>query len=182
MGLSSKLALRLLALLTGTTVLVGTGALLPDALRSRFEDRLHSAQSRWARREFSEYRMVLQDDSGRCRQDVLVTDERVTQRLWNTCRIPPRTVGSLFRLIEGTPPSRYPCVEHRCACDTVVRVETDYDQALGYPRSIRFEWSVRASWHRLDYWGYVVSHGTLPTCRNTTFSRAIHVLSLEPIK
>lgn len=172
---------RALLIIVGVAVLASLAAVGVAQARSGFFERLHAAQTRWEARPFAQYRMQIEDESGNCRQDVEIDGERIVRRISNDCRIPPRTVSSLFRLIEGTPPSRYRCVEHRCACDTVMSVTTDYDPDLGYPQRIRFVWQVRTNWHHRDYWSYVWDTGALPRCRDTSFSRTIKVVSLTPL-
>jgi hypothetical protein len=139
-----------------------------------------AAEARWRKRDFIRYRFAIEGDNGRCRQESLVQGEQVTKVVDNTCRIPARTVTSLFRLIRLTPPATYQCVEHGCACDTVMNVETAYDPRFGYPRYIGFYWSVRPNLLHGDYWRYIWDNGRLPSCRATQFSRVITITSLTP--
>jgi len=142
---------------------------------------LATARSRWAARPFSKYRILIEDDNGQCHQDAAVQDETVVTGFHNDCRIPLRTVTSLFSLIEGVQPSRYRCVDYGCACDTVMSVYTVYDAQLGYPTEIMFQWNVQANWRHLDYWKYTWSMGHPPPCRVSNYRQTTTVLSLTPI-
>jgi hypothetical protein len=125
--------------------------------------------------------MVIAEDNGRCIQDTEVEGERVIRRTQNSCRSGYRTIGSLFKLIDGTRSSVYRCVDHGCACDTVMTARAVYDPALGYPLEVSFSWVVRANWRHPDFWEQVLATGGLPRCRNTTFSRTFAVISLTPL-
>ncbi len=119
---------------------------------------LLAARERWERNPLSHYTMRVEYESTHltCTQEVEVRDEQVVEISRNTCSspLPPGapdlegwTVTRLFERIEkyigqyeGT------CGPRGCACNGPVRVQTRYDEARGYPRSIEIRSNSEERW------------------------------------
>jgi hypothetical protein len=123
---------------------------------------------------------VVAQDHNRCQHVAEVYDQRVVVQS-NPCGLPNRTVDDLFSLIESGPTATYACVQHGCACQTVVQVRGRYSPALGYPLAVGREWTVRANWQHPDFWRYVWQAWAWPSCHKVTFITTLDVLSITPL-
>jgi hypothetical protein len=185
-----RLAGRQAILVGGIVVLLGLGLfglahwqLIPRAQAQEYA----AAQSRWAGRPFSHYRLVIdfQIDtlagSRHCAQVTEIEGEIVTKVYQNTCNFPAWTVTDLFKLIGLTRST--PCVSHACACDLVVAMQASYHARLGYPSTIALQWWAQANWLHPQYWKLVLSTGRQPVCASAAGPRGsrISVVSLTPL-
>lgn len=142
---------------------------------------LDEAKSRWARRPFAHYRLLVAEDHNRCQHDAEVRGEAMVAVRNNPCGLPNRTVDDLFAAIADAESTIYPCVAYGCACETVVTVRGRYSTAMGFPLEIGREWVVRFNWHHPDFWRYVWSTGSVPGCQKATFIKTVDVLRMTPL-
>lgn len=171
----------MIGLIAGVFACLLLGLLIDRTAPLLANNEFADAQTRWEARPFSNYHLVLAEDGRNCFQSVLVKDEEIVKILQNNCRVRPRTITSLFTLIDLNAPTVYRCVDFRCACDTIMSRQVVYDPQLGYPHEVGFNWYVKTNWFHPDYWQIALATRSLPICRNTTFSRKVTVVSLTPM-
>ncbi|HWQ14825.1 MAG TPA: hypothetical protein VNL77_18645 [Roseiflexaceae bacterium] len=174
---------RRMALLLGALVLLlacGVPSLMVwQALPA---NQLAAARSRWSAHAPARYRIV-SEAGARCVLDVEVRAEQVVAvHRRDHCSPPARTVSELFRLIDNIRVISYPCVSFSCACRSVMGTRSEFDGALGFPRTITV-WSRREPnlWN-LAYWRYRLEHGgESPPCTRASEAVMVRVVSLTPI-
>jgi hypothetical protein len=145
-------------------------------------NRLAAARSRWSDHAPPRYRLV-SEAGARCVLDVEVRGEQVVAvHRRDHCSPPARTVSELFKLIDNIRLINYPCVSFNCACRSVMGTSTEFDGALGFPRTITV-WSRREPnlWN-VEYWRYRLDHdGTPPPCVRASEAVMVRVVSFTPM-
>lgn len=162
---------RRLFLIIGLLVLLvlGSGtALLYNTVAAR--SGLANARARWETRQFAEYRLLIQQQTSTrlCEQELIAHGELDTEAIRNSCGQPPTwTVTRLFNWIgelERSPVRCYPGPA-LCICQATARVQVSYDEALGYPRAINYEWRRRPNYIQPAYWRSLGDQ-SFPGCEN----------------
>ena len=175
-ALSASLVILLLA-----GVLLGTRAWpqLPSELRV-------AAQSRWATRPFTAYRVALRIEYWNrvCFQELEVQGERVRRVLSDSCltsSFSMMTVPRLYQMTERLEqaPTCYPDGQP-CACRLRRIGKIEYDSNLGYPRQITYRREAQPNWSHLDFWKHLWLERDLPTCGTSRTTR-IAVISFAPL-
>jgi hypothetical protein len=173
--IASTLAILLSCLLIGAIDLPQT----PAARRA-------SAQSLWAARPFSAYRMALRVEylNRVCYQEVEAQGERIQKVLNDTCRVSwfsSLTVSRLFDISQRLEqaPTCYPDSQP-CACRLVRLGTIGYDAQLGYPSEIAYRREVQPNWWHADFWERLWERKSLPTCGPTRITRIV-VSSFTPL-
>jgi hypothetical protein len=145
------------------------------------------AEARWQTHMPKNYRLAVRIErlARRCFQELEVREGMPLTVLRDTCSpswLSNITVPRLFELsqrLEQAPeclPSSSDCV-----CRRVRIGQIEYDEQLGFPRSIYWRRENQSNWQHLHYWQDIWDRRTLPTCgANTQFIR-ITVVSLTPI-
>lgn len=156
------------------------------ALAPPSHDELYAhAQTRWADRPFSRYRLVLEERYGEsqphCRQEVEVADEQVVSVMRNSCGRRVQTVTDLFTRIARGSATTMLCSSANCACLSGLAIQVTYDSELGYPHEVRFQPQRATNWRGEGYWRYLIEHGRLPSCSGATSPKIISIVSLTPI-
>lgn len=167
-----------LALIVATCAALGVGLRTPSAAAR--EQSWEQAQRRWAARDFSRYRMVIQAPAW-CSADLEVRDERVAAVYPKNCPSAPRTVSELFATVKqlDSQADRIYCAAGGCECVEQLFVIAAYDPQLGYPTAIRLRHARSTNWPEL--WHYLVTHG-LPNCLNPLDIDVVKVLSFQPLQ
>jgi hypothetical protein len=174
-------------LVTGLLLLLLSGIGLALVLRGTATARngLITARARWETRQFAEYRLQIQQQTGTrlCDQEVIARSERDTEAIRNSCGQPPTwTVTRLFNWIselERSPVRCYPGPA-RCICQATARVRVTYDPELGYPREINYEWRRRPNYIQPAYWQSLRDQ-SFPGCENIEAGGELSVrVGLEP--
>src|SRR5688500_2161358 len=125
-------AIRWMLLVIGVAVL-SCGVLVMLQRSDTPSARLAEAESRWAARPFTHYRLVIEAGST-CRLAFEVRDEQVSSVLQeSSCGYPARTVKDLFDVLKRNKPIRQDCSYYRCACRQAIDVYAAYDLEWGYP-------------------------------------------------
>lgn len=151
----------LMTLVSGVVLLRGTVTANPG---------LAMARARWEERPFADYRLQIQQQTSTrlCEQEVIARGETATEALRNSCGQPPTwTVTRLFNWIselERAPVRCYPGPA-RCICQATARVNVTYDDKLGFPREISYEWRRRPNYIQPAYW-QSLSDRSFPGCEN----------------
>ncbi|MBX0330408.1 hypothetical protein K2Z83_22360 [Oscillochloris sp. ZM17-4] len=133
-------------------------------------DSVEMARARWAGRGFDAYTLTLRQETrdGVCDQRIETQGERATRAARNSCGQPPNwTVTRLLNWIvelERTPSRCYPGPS-ACACQVMASTMVSYDSALGYPRTITYEWRSRPNLINPAYWR-MLTDKTFPGCSN----------------
>lgn len=108
------------------------------------------AMNRWAKRDFTRYRMVLEEDD--CTADYEVRAEQVAWGHEVPCgRGQPRAVSNLFALIEREADEAV-CHGSVCACQRHTTIDVRYDPQLGYPQQIVIRARLWPNWRDAEYW------------------------------
>jgi hypothetical protein len=135
--------LRLMIVVGALALALGLAGLL--LMRpARAESGLAEARERWAAAAPPSYRLRLtqQTSAGACDQEVVTQNERA-EAVRNSCGQPASwTVPRLFDWIaelERDPVRCYPDTK-MCACRGATSTSVRYDEALGFPREIVYEW------------------------------------------
>lgn len=124
----------------------------PAAARSGLAD----ARARWEAGGPDAYRLRLtqQTSAGACDQEMLAQAGKATP-LRNTCGQPATwTVPRLFNWIaelEQDPVQCFPDTQ-MCACTGRTATAVRYDEQLGYPVAITYEWRKRPNLTHVAYW------------------------------
>ncbi|HWQ14424.1 MAG TPA: DUF6174 domain-containing protein [Roseiflexaceae bacterium] len=172
---SAAALLALLALACPLAALAAYGPLSPRARA------LAAAEARWRARPFAAYVMSLEELN--CGLDVEVRDERVVRAaLWSRCQRDARTVSELFALVRRDGARGARCITQGCACDDRLRVDAEFDPALGYPRRIEVRVAAEPNWLHLDTWRYMAANGRPPACAMMQGDKLIRVLALTPLQ
>jgi hypothetical protein len=177
-----------------SAVIVGVGALLAMGIvagyywlvqpQGRFHDFI-AARSRWEDRPFARKRLVVEKEGGffsmpTCRQEVDVDGERVVAERFDGCAgfFPTVSVNGIFGRIEPLVADDV-CGVNGCWCDGHLVPTVEYDDALGYPRSltITMRRSWRDRWLRWPPWKPL----TCPVIHGTEPGPDITVVSITPL-
>ena len=152
---------------------------LPSEMRA-------TAQSRWAMRPFTAYRVALRIEYWNrvCFQELEVQGERVRRVLSDTCltsSFSMMTVARLYQMSERLEqaPTCYPDGQP-CACRLRRIGKIEYDSHLGYPRQISYRREAQPNWSHLDFWKHLWLQRDLPTCGTSRITR-IAVISFVPL-
>lgn len=132
-----------------------------------------AARALWEGRPFRDYRLVVKD--GDCTYDVVVRQGQVTGSYRDSCNLRARTIETLFLVAEGDGTTTPVCGVRGCICTTYIRVYADFDPALGYPRSLIIEATLRPNWRHQDFWRNVLAERSAALCRGAN-RRTISVL------
>ncbi len=149
-----KLRLRLAIVAMATVLALGVAALLLRPAQA--ESGLAEARARWEAGALPSYRLRItrQMAGGACNQEMIARGDAVTE-LQNSCRQPTNwTVSRLFNWVaelERQPTRCYPGPS-RCACQGTAVTTVRYDEALGFPREIVYEWRKRPNLAHPAYW------------------------------
>jgi len=149
-------------------------------------ERRAAAQSRWAARPFTAYRVALRVEylNRVCFQEIEVQGERVRRVIRDTCltsSFASMTVPRLYEIstrIEQAPtcyPDSQPCA---CRIMRIGRIE--YDPRLGYPREIAYRRAARPNWTHLDFWKHLWLDHELPNCGPSRLTHIV-VLAFAPL-
>jgi hypothetical protein len=143
------------------------------------------ARERWEMRQFADYRLQIQQQTSTriCEQELIARGERAAETIRNSCGQPPTwTVSRLFNWIdelERAPVRCYPGPA-RCICQATARVQVIYDEELGYPQAIAYEWRRRPNYIQPAYWQSLRDR-SFPGCENIEAGGALLVrVNLEP--
>jgi hypothetical protein len=152
---------------------------LPSELRA-------AAQSRWATRPFTAYRVALRIEYWNrvCFQELEVHGERVRRVVSDTCLTSSFSMMTIPRLYQMSQrleqaPTCYPDGQP-CACRLMRIGKIEYDSHLGYPRQITYRREAQPNWTHLDFWKHLWLQRDLPTCGTSRTTR-IAVISFVPI-
>ncbi|MDW8212431.1 MAG: hypothetical protein RMJ55_02650 [Roseiflexaceae bacterium] len=169
----TTLYLTSLALLSVVCLAIGAwiGAVDQERL-NRQRERL-AARALWDQRPFRDYRLVVED--GDCTYDVVVRQGQITGSYRDSCNLRARTIETLFLVADGDGTVTPVCGMRGCVCETHIRVHADYDPALGYPRSLIIEATLRPNWRHQDFWRGVLTEYSTALCRGA-HRRTISVL------
>lgn len=132
-----------------------------------------AARAQWEQRPFRDYRLVVED--GDCTYDVVVRQGQVTGSYRDSCNLRARTIETLFLVADGDGTVTPVCGVRGCVCETHIHVHADYDPALGYPRSLIIEATLRPNWRHQDFWRSVLTEYSIALCRGAN-RRTISVL------
>jgi hypothetical protein len=152
--------------------------------------RLADARARWAGRSFSDYRLVVEEqtNTGRCGQDVRIRDEQIRQVFANDCvRLPSWTISNIFTWTEQLSEYKSRCYpsDITCVCFSIYTTEAVYNAPLGYPQSVTYRWELQPNFGYLNHWKRLWESGELPTCKNISRRDGdyitITVVSLTPL-
>ena len=152
---------------------------LPSEMRA-------AAQSRWATRPFTAYRVTLRIEYWNrvCFQELEVQGERVRRVVNDTCltsSFSMMTIPRLYQMSERLEqaPTCYPDGQP-CACRLMRIGKIEYDPHLGYPREITYRREAQPNWTHLDFWRHLWEQRDLPTCGTSRTTR-IAVISFAPL-
>jgi hypothetical protein len=150
-------------------------ALASPTTESRW--RAHAdAMRRWEKRDFTRYRMVIEEDG--CTADYEVRAEHVAWGHELPCgRGQPRAVSNLFLLID-TGTSEPECVGNRCACQRHTTIDAHYDPQLGYPQRIVVRAQIWPNWRDAAFWSQLFEQRRNPCAGGS--ERALTVKELIP--
>jgi hypothetical protein len=140
--------------------------------RTRLRD-LERARALWEQRPFRDYRLVVED--GDCTYDVVVRQGQITGSYRDSCNLRARTIETLFLVAEGHGTITPVCGVRGCVCVTHTHICADYDPALGYPRSLIIEATLRPNWRHQDFWRSMLAGNGAALCRGAN-RRTISVL------
>ncbi len=143
--------------------------------RARQRD-LERARALWEQRPFRDYRLVAED--GDCTYDVVVRQGQITGSYRDSCNLRARTIETLFLIAEGDGTTTPVCGVRGCVCETYIRIRADYDPALGYPRSLIIEATLRPNWRHQDFWRSMLAGNGAALCRGAN-RRTISVLYVD---
>jgi hypothetical protein len=178
MSLFGRALLIGLALIVAACAALGVGLRAPSAAAR--EQSWEQAQLRWAARDFSRYRMVVQAPAW-CRAELEVRDERAVSVAPKSCPSAPRTVSELFDTVKqlNSQADRTYCAPGGCECLEQRFVVAAYDPQLGFPSAIRLRRARSTNWPEL--WHHMVTHG-LPNCLNPLDTDVVKVLAFQPLQ
>jgi hypothetical protein len=176
----SQPAIRWVLLVIGmATLSCGVLVLLLGPLTP--SSQMAEAESRWAARPFTHYRLVIEAGST-CQLAVEVRDEQVSSVLQeSSCGYPARTVKDLFDVLKRNKPIRQDCSYYRCACRQAIDVYAAYYREWGYPSRIAVGLQREANLLNGDYWRFVLTNRRFPSCSRTSDAEIVRVLSLTPL-
>lgn len=128
---------------------------------------LAEARRLWAANGIERYRLHLSQETrlGRCEQEMVTTGGRATP-LSNTCGMPATwTVPRLFSWIEELAREQANCYPDTsmCACRGAVSTAVQYDQTMGYPREVVYEWHKRPNLLNAAYYRSLLDR-SFPGC------------------
>jgi hypothetical protein len=148
---------RLRLVIVAGIALLALGAVALFALRpAQAQSGLPEAKARWEAGALPNYRLRItqQRSRGACDQEMVAQSDVVTA-LQNSCGQPANwTVPRLFNWIselERTPKRCYPGPS-RCACQGTISTSVRYDEQLGFPSEIVYEWRKRPNFVHPAYW------------------------------
>jgi hypothetical protein len=175
------------ALIASLIMLCLSGALLGARAWPQLpSERRAAAQSRWATRPFTSYRLALRIEYWNrvCFQELEVQGERVRRVVSDTCltsSFSMMTVPRLYQISERTEraPTCYPDGQP-CACRLMRIGKIEYDPHLGYPSQIAYRREAQPNWTHLDFWKHLWLQRDLPTCGTSRITRIV-VISLAPL-
>jgi Family of unknown function (DUF6174) len=151
-------------------------AQFPSAMTLRARER-QTAEMRWNQRSFTTYQIELEDLN--CIQIVDVRNEKITQVLPGPrCTTDARTITDLFSLIRRDGEVGARCITQGCACDDQISVRAEYHAKLGYPTEIYIRIAPQPNWKHADYWRYLATHFSPPSCAFAAGDKIIAVRSL----
>jgi hypothetical protein len=140
---------RALMIITGfgvTAALVVIGSMLVLRPRASESGAREMAEDKWGKRSFTDYRIHIdtndQDDT-QCGYTVSgnqISGVIVEQPTPNHCYNYSLTVDDLFWFIRETEPDIGSCGPNGCDCNGRLVMAATYDQALGYPTSLYFDY------------------------------------------
>jgi hypothetical protein len=136
-----------------------------------------AAQQRWELRPFSGYRIVSR--MGECMQRGEFRGERIVRVERHECFDRIRTVETLFALVErmeawGLSTPR--CAPSGCVCRETRAVEVEYDEHLGYPRTIRLH-----KFRAIDWPGLLRNPRLLPAALDCGNPPPIEMLTVSEV-
>ncbi len=143
-----------MVLLVAILLVIGTVALLLRPAQA--ESGLAEARARWEAGAPANYRLRItrQMGGGVCNQEIIARGDEMTA-VENNCRQPSNwTVPRLFDWIaelQRVPIRCYPGPS-RCACQGSTSTTVRYDESLGFPREIIYEWRKRPNFAHPAYW------------------------------
>jgi hypothetical protein len=149
-----KLRLRLIIIAGAVLLALGVAALLLRPAQA--ESGLAEARARWEAGALPSYRLRItrQMAGGACDQEMIARGDEVTA-VQNSCRQPTNwTVPRLFNWVaelQREPTRCYPGPS-RCACQGTAITTVRYDESLGFPREIVYEWRKRPNLAHPAYW------------------------------
>lgn len=155
------LAVGTLALLAGLGLFAALR--LPAAARSG----LAEARRLWAANGMNTYRLRITQETrmGRCEQEIVTRDGRA-ETLSNTCGMPASwTVPRLFSWIEELERDTANCYPDpsMCACRSAMTTAVHYDETMGYPREVVYEWHKQPNLPNPAYWRSLLDR-SFPGC------------------
>ncbi len=147
-----------------------------------------AAIARWSEQSFARYRLIVEENAGECRQDVVVEHEQVASVRENTCSHPARTIADLFSFVKQTQDqmissSAKPLVHTpemlqvaqcagACVCNVLRSIRARYDPRLGFPTEIQVWRHEQAEWAKSAFWRRVWLNQQLPSCVKTSLLRS----------
>ncbi len=131
------------------------------------------AEQIWYAQPLDHYRLVIQHRTrtGTCEQDLEIRDDRVQTVYLNQCAQPPSwTVTRLFEWVKQLGRTASLCYPSsmQCTCRVSTFTQVMFDPQMGYPRHIRYEWTLRPNWENLHYWQSLVFNSDRVDCARRT--------------
>lgn len=134
---------------------------------------LVEARERWVANGLARYRLSLTQQTrdvrtgavGTCAQEMVADGEQVTA-VRNSCGMPATwTVPRLFNWIAELEREENRCYPDpsMCACQGAITTTVRYDEALGYPREVVYEWHKRPNLMNAAYWRSLLDR-SFPGC------------------
>jgi len=174
-----KYAHRTIPLLIGLALPLALGLAVGAWIGAGEQERLNrqrerlNARALWEGRPFCDYRLVVED--GDCTYDVVVRQGQITGSYRDSCNLRARTIETLFLVAEGDGTVTPVCGVRGCVCETYIHARAEYDPALGYPRSLIIEATLRPNWRHQDFWRSMLTERGAALCRGAN-RRTISVL------
>lgn len=165
--------LRWLLAVGALALLVSLAAVLAIREPAAAGGGLAEARERWAANGPARYRLSLTQQTrdahtgavGLCEQEMVADGEQVTA-VRNTCGIPATwTVPRLLNWIAELEHEESRCYPDpsMCACQGSNTTAVRYDEALGYPHEVIYEWRKRPNLMNAAYWRSLLDR-SFPGC------------------
>ncbi len=153
--------------LAALAILLSLGALAVTRQPASASSGLAEARRLWAANGVEHYRLRVtqQTPAGRCEQEMVTRGSEVTP-ISNTCGMPANwTVPRLFSWIAELSREQANCYPDpsMCACRGAMATSVRYDQTMGYPLEVRYEWHKRPNLTHIAYYRSLLDR-SFPGC------------------
>jgi hypothetical protein len=157
--------LLLLLLLAGGGLLLYRWYQTSPAVQAQ---QLAAARERWAARPFERYRLRVEHDPFAPGHIIPPRNYTVTSdRADHNRDIELYSISGFFDWLEAYPRSVVAhCGGVRGSCTWAIsyRMRIDYDERLGYPRTIHLTRTYHPDWLNPSFWGWLIESGAWQTC------------------